>query len=146
MGSRNSPAALPRWSRVTTGFAFASAARLAGMPASMPTSSRRGCRLLFNPASYALDVGVTYGGRTPLVEANGGCALGSYGLRHNLYAKLLPARWAQMVDVPDECGFWCVASAASGRVLQRISQSADSLHVFQGNRAKHCNEDSNTQF
>ena len=57
------------------------------------------------PAGYALDIGVTHDGRTLLVEVNDGYALGSYGLQHNLYAKLLSARWAEMVGVPDECSF-----------------------------------------
>lgn len=57
------------------------------------------------PAGYALDFGVTRDGRTLLVEVNDGYALGCYGLQHNLYAKLLEARWAEMVGVPDECLF-----------------------------------------
>lgn len=57
------------------------------------------------PAGYALDFGVTRDGRTLLVEINDGYALGCYGLQHNLYAKLLEARWAEMVGVPDECLF-----------------------------------------
>lgn len=57
------------------------------------------------PAGYAADVGVTLDGRTLLVEVNDGYALGCYGLQHNLYAKLLSARWAELVGVPDECAF-----------------------------------------
>lgn len=57
------------------------------------------------PAGYAVDVGVTRDGRTMLVEVNDGYALGCYGLQHNLYAKLLSARWAELVGVPDECAF-----------------------------------------
>lgn len=57
------------------------------------------------PAGYAADVGVTRDGRTLLVEVNDGYALGCYGLQHNLYAKLLSARWAELVGVPDECAF-----------------------------------------
>lgn len=57
------------------------------------------------PAGYAMDFGVTRDGRTLLVEINDGYALGCYGLQHNLYAKLLEARWAEMVGVPDECPF-----------------------------------------
>lgn len=44
-------------------------------------------------------------GRTLLVEVNDGYALGCYGLQHNLYAKLLAARWAELVGVPDACPF-----------------------------------------
>ena len=57
------------------------------------------------PAGYAMDFGVTVDGRTLLVEVNDGYALGCYGLQHNLYAKLLSARWAELVGVPDECAF-----------------------------------------
>lgn len=57
------------------------------------------------PAGYAADIGVTGDGRTILVEVNDGYALGCYGLQHNLYAKLLSARWAELVGVPDECAF-----------------------------------------
>lgn len=57
------------------------------------------------PAGYAADFGVTSDGRTLLVEVNDGYALGCYGLQHNLYAKLLSARWAELVGVPDECAF-----------------------------------------
>lgn len=45
------------------------------------------------------------GGRALLVEVNDGYALGCYGLQRNLYAKLLSARWAQLVGVPDERAF-----------------------------------------
>ena len=58
------------------------------------------------PAGYAADFGVTRDGRTLLVEINDGYSLGSYGLQHNLYAQLLSARWAEMLDVPDECAFY----------------------------------------
>lgn len=57
------------------------------------------------PAGYAMDFGVTDDGRTLLVEVNDGYALGCYGLQHNLYAKLLAARWAELVGVPDACPF-----------------------------------------
>lgn len=58
------------------------------------------------PAGYAADFGVTRDGRTLLVEVNDGYSLGSYGLQHNLYAQLLSARWAEMLNVPDECSFF----------------------------------------
>jgi len=44
-------------------------------------------------------------GSTLLVEVNGGYIPGSYGLQRGLYAKLLSARWAELVGVPDECTF-----------------------------------------
>ena len=57
------------------------------------------------PAGYAADIGVTRDGRTLLVEVYDGYALGCYGLQHNLYAKLLAARWTELVGVPNECAF-----------------------------------------
>lgn len=49
------------------------------------------------PAAYALDVGVTSDGKTLLVEANEGYALGCYGLPSIVYASFLEARWQQFV-------------------------------------------------
>ncbi len=49
------------------------------------------------PAAYTLDWGVTSDGRTLLVEANDGFAMGSYGLQPALYARMLAARWEEMV-------------------------------------------------
>lgn len=40
-----------------------------------------------------------------LVEVNDGFSLGSYGLWHDLYARLLSARWAELVGVSDPCDF-----------------------------------------
>ena len=57
------------------------------------------------PAGYAADFGVTKDGRTLLVEINDGYSLGSYGLQQNLYAQLLSARWAELLNIPDECNF-----------------------------------------
>ncbi len=48
------------------------------------------------PAAYCLDLGVTADGRTLLVEANEGYALGSYGLTSLVYARFLEARWDQL--------------------------------------------------
>lgn len=57
------------------------------------------------PAGCALDFGVTADGRTLLVEGNDGYALGAYGLFPIDYAKLLSARWCQVVGVPDPGDF-----------------------------------------
>lgn len=57
------------------------------------------------PAAYALDVGLTKDGKTVIVEVNDGYSLGCYGLDPLLYAKLLSARWAQIVGRDDECDF-----------------------------------------
>lgn len=47
------------------------------------------------PDAYSLDLGVTSEGKTLLVEANEGYALGSYGLASIVYAHFLEARWEQ---------------------------------------------------
>lgn len=57
------------------------------------------------PAGYGMDFGVTEDGRTLLVEVNDGYALGSYGLEHHAYARLLSARWAELAGVEDPCDF-----------------------------------------
>ena len=49
------------------------------------------------PVAHALDLGVTDDGRTLLVEANEGYALGHYGLASIVYARFLEARWEQFV-------------------------------------------------
>lgn len=47
--------------------------------------------------AYCLDWGVTDDGRTLLVEMNEGYSFGHYGLAPVSYARMLSARWAQMV-------------------------------------------------
>lgn len=49
------------------------------------------------PRAHSLDLGVTSDGKTLLVEANEGYALGSYGLASLVYARFLEARWEQFV-------------------------------------------------
>ena len=46
--------------------------------------------------ALALDFGVTRDGRTLLVEKNDGFALGTYGLGHTHYARMLSARWHEL--------------------------------------------------
>lgn len=58
-----------------------------------------------SPVAYALDFGVTQDGKTLLVEANDAFALGSYGLTPINYAKLISARWSELVSIPDPCQF-----------------------------------------
>jgi hypothetical protein len=53
---------------------------------------------LSSPRAYALDFGVTDDGRTLLVEANEGFALGHYGLNSVLYARLIEARWGELTS------------------------------------------------
>lgn len=49
------------------------------------------------PIACSLDVGVTGDGRTILIEANDGFAMGNYGLAPRRYAELLRDRWDQIV-------------------------------------------------
>jgi hypothetical protein len=51
------------------------------------------------PAAYGLDFGVTANGRTLLVEANDGFALGCYGLDPVIYADMLEARWCELAGL-----------------------------------------------
>jgi hypothetical protein len=48
------------------------------------------------PRAYSIDWGVTFGGRTLLIEVNDGFALGHYGLASIPYAKMIDARWEEM--------------------------------------------------
>lgn len=48
------------------------------------------------PAGYGIDFGILSNGRTVLVEANDGYALGSYSLNSVEYTRLLEARWAEL--------------------------------------------------
>lgn len=55
------------------------------------------------PAGYAIDFGVTDKGETRLIEVNDGFALGTYGIDPIQYAKLLSARWSELLNITDEC-------------------------------------------
>ncbi|HEU4329397.1 MAG TPA: ATP-grasp domain-containing protein [Roseiflexaceae bacterium] len=57
------------------------------------------------PRGCALDFGLDARGRTLLIEANDGFALGAYGLASHSYARLLSARWTELVGVRDLCDF-----------------------------------------
>lgn len=57
------------------------------------------------PAGYCLDFGVTKDGRTLLIEVNDGFAMGCYGLHFIDYAKIISARWHEMVEIPDPLNF-----------------------------------------
>lgn len=52
------------------------------------------------PAAYCLDFGLD-DGFTTLVEANDGFAFGSYGLSRTHYARMLAARWSELMAQPD---------------------------------------------
>lgn len=61
------------------------------------------------PASFTMDVGPvlqedgTY--KTCIVEVNDGYAMGGYGLFPTQYAKMISARWCEMVNIPDLIDF-----------------------------------------
>ncbi len=57
------------------------------------------------PAACSMDICYTKEGRTLLVEFNDAYALGNYGLPSIAYAKLISARWAQLLDRKDEYHF-----------------------------------------
>jgi hypothetical protein len=57
------------------------------------------------PFGCSIDIGVDDKGRTLLVEVNDGYALGNYGLYSIYYAKLISARWSQVLDRKDEYQF-----------------------------------------
>ena len=57
------------------------------------------------PMACSLDICVTKDGQTLLVEINDAYALGCYGLADVFYAKLISARWSQLLGVKDEYRF-----------------------------------------
>lgn len=57
------------------------------------------------PLGCSIDICVTSDNRTLLVEVNDSYALGAYGLDSLHYAKLIAARWSQVLDVPNEFNF-----------------------------------------
>ena len=60
------------------------------------------------PASCSMDICVTSDGRTLLVECNDSYTLGCYGLSSLFYAKMISARWSQLLGVEDEFHFWMI--------------------------------------
>ena len=57
------------------------------------------------PVACSMDICVTKAGKTLLVELNDSYALGCYGLASIFYAKLISARWSQLMGVRDEFHF-----------------------------------------
>lgn len=57
------------------------------------------------PMACSMDICVTEDGRTLLVEFNDAYALGNYGLNGVHYAKLISARWSQLLNREDEYRF-----------------------------------------
>lgn len=51
-----------------------------------------------SPVAYTLDFGVTYDGKTVLVEANDAFSLGAYGLPATMYARMIEVRWEEMTS------------------------------------------------
>ena len=57
------------------------------------------------PIACSMDICVTKDGQTLLVEINDAYALGCYGLASIFYAKLISARWSELLGVKDEYRF-----------------------------------------
>lgn len=57
------------------------------------------------PMACSMDICVTDDGRTLLMEFNDAYSLGYYGLAPILYAKLISARWSQILERADEYKF-----------------------------------------
>lgn len=57
------------------------------------------------PSGGSMDICVTKDGRTLLVECNDAYSLGCYGLPGIYYAKMISARWSQLLGVKDEYRF-----------------------------------------
>ncbi len=57
------------------------------------------------PAACSMDICVTADGRTLLVEINDAYSLGCYGLPGILYAKMISARWSQLLGREDEYNY-----------------------------------------
>ena len=49
------------------------------------------------PAGCSIDIGVTSAGDTCIVECNDGFSLGNYGLPSIIYARLIEARWVELM-------------------------------------------------
>ncbi|MEU8895785.1 ATP-grasp domain-containing protein [Nocardia sp. NPDC048505] len=50
------------------------------------------------PSGYAIDFGVLADGRTALIEANDGYALGAYDITADAYTALVLARWSELLE------------------------------------------------
>ncbi len=50
------------------------------------------------PVAYSIDFGLTDDGRTLLIEVNDAFSLGAYGLDSILYARMIEARWDEIVN------------------------------------------------
>lgn len=57
------------------------------------------------PMACSIDFGVTSDNKTIVIEVNDAYALGNYGLHYLDYAKLISARWSQLLNREDEFDF-----------------------------------------
>lgn len=57
------------------------------------------------PTACSIDICVTSDNKTLLMECNDAYALGCYGLQSILYAKMISARWSQILGVEDKFRF-----------------------------------------
>ena len=55
-------------------------------------------RFTSHPAAYGIDFGLTTENETVLIEINDGFSIGNYGLEDYHYARLLEARWDELVS------------------------------------------------
>ena len=79
------------------------------------------------PAGYAMDFGVTSDGRTLLVEVNDGYSIGCYGLTQYDYAKLLCARWSELMGIHDECDTFYEGYEWKNRKIKEASVTAEGV-------------------
>lgn len=63
------------------------------------------CEWESRPAACSMDICCTKDGRTLLVEFNDAYSLGCYGLSSVAYAKMISARWSQLLEREDEYHF-----------------------------------------
>lgn len=53
------------------------------------------------PIGFGMDWGVTYDGKTVLIEVNDGFALGNYGVRGWQYTAMIECRWRELLGLKD---------------------------------------------
>ncbi len=64
--------------------------------------------------------------RTVFLEMNDGYALGNYGLYHLSYAKLISARWSQLLGREDVFDLFSLVFAFMGNLQGQISMTQQS--------------------
>ena len=83
-----------------------------------------------SPVAYTLDFGVTEDGKTLLVEANDAFALGAYGLPAVMYARMVEARWLQMVEPVSELEDVCAKCGAMTPRNQELCIACEAEEAF----------------